>query len=227
MEPQIPEGKEPQKKTGKKPLDTPPPAPAVVASSNKPLEDPTPPHTSTSLAEQPADHGNAGEQRKEGGGEGVEQKGPKIQASGTTSVGPSSATAVAAAAGAATDLQKKLRRAERFGMPVLLTEEEKRNSRAERFGTGSTLHGIQNAGQLEEQKRKARVEKFGLKVHAPVDEEAKKKARLERFAPDSKTGTTEEEKRQARAIRFSQTSGTSQAHGKANSELMASVANTR
>lgn len=32
-----------------------------------------------------------------------------------------------------TDLQKKLRRAERFGVPVLLSEKEKRNSRAERF----------------------------------------------------------------------------------------------
>ncbi|RZR98878.1 hypothetical protein BHM03_00028316 [Ensete ventricosum] len=31
-----------------------------------------------------------------------------------------------------TDLQKKLRRAERFGTPVMLSEEEKRNSRAER-----------------------------------------------------------------------------------------------
>lgn len=33
----------------------------------------------------------------------------------------------------ATDLQKKLRRAERFGVPVLLSEKEKRNSRAERY----------------------------------------------------------------------------------------------
>ncbi|GLT79293.1 hypothetical protein SLA2020_507860 [Shorea laevis] len=30
------------------------------------------------------------------------------------------------------DIQKKIRRAERFGMPVQLSEEEKRNSRAER-----------------------------------------------------------------------------------------------
>lgn len=32
-----------------------------------------------------------------------------------------------------TDIQKKIRRAERFGMPVQLSEEEKRNSRAERY----------------------------------------------------------------------------------------------
>ncbi|RVW98849.1 Protein modifier of SNC1 11 [Vitis vinifera] len=31
------------------------------------------------------------------------------------------------------DIQKKIRRAERFGMPVQLSEEEKRNSRAERY----------------------------------------------------------------------------------------------
>lgn len=31
------------------------------------------------------------------------------------------------------DVQKKIRRAERFGMPVQLSEQEKRNSRAERF----------------------------------------------------------------------------------------------
>lgn len=35
--------------------------------------------------------------------------------------------------GAATDIQKKMKRAERFGMPVKLSEEEKRNSRAERY----------------------------------------------------------------------------------------------
>ncbi|KAF3517338.1 hypothetical protein DY000_02063186 [Brassica cretica] len=31
------------------------------------------------------------------------------------------------------DVQKKIRRAERFGVSVKLTEEEKRNSRAERY----------------------------------------------------------------------------------------------
>lgn len=143
MEPQIPMGKESQGDPRKKTPDMPPPALATAAeaasSSNMlPLppptarvQNPTPSPTSSSVAEQTADQGNAGEPRKEGG-EGAEQKGPKHPATGTTAVGPSSATALAAAAGAATDLQKKLRRAERFGMPVLLTEEEKRNSRAER-----------------------------------------------------------------------------------------------
>ncbi|XP_010920976.1 uncharacterized protein [Elaeis guineensis] len=245
MEPQIPMGKESQEDTRKKTPDTPLPslAAATAAFSNMhPLpspaarvQNPTPPPNSSSVAEQTADQGNAGEPRKEGG-EGAEQKGSKPPATGTTAVGPSSATAVAAAAAAAgaaaaglvTDLQKKLLRAERFRMPVLLTEEEKRNSRAERFGTASTVHGTKNLGQLEEQKRKARAERFGLKAHSSVDEEAKKKARLERFAQNSKTGTTEEEKRKARAIRFSQASGaSSQANVKANSELKtASVANT-
>ncbi|KAJ0704670.1 hypothetical protein HanPI659440_Chr14g0565171 [Helianthus annuus] len=35
--------------------------------------------------------------------------------------------------GSVTDTQRKIRRAERFGMPVKLSEEEKRNSRAERI----------------------------------------------------------------------------------------------
>ncbi|KAL6565972.1 hypothetical protein OROHE_005027 [Orobanche hederae] len=35
--------------------------------------------------------------------------------------------------GVVTDIQKKMKRAERFGMPVRMTEEEKRNSRAESF----------------------------------------------------------------------------------------------
>lgn len=35
-------------------------------------------------------------------------------------------------AGTVSDIQKKILRAERFGMPVHLSEEEKRNSRAER-----------------------------------------------------------------------------------------------
>jgi SAP domain-containing ribonucleoprotein len=37
-----------------------------------------------------------------------------------------------AAATAATDLEKKMRRAERFGTLVVMSEEEKRSSRAER-----------------------------------------------------------------------------------------------
>ncbi|KAL2229429.1 UNVERIFIED_CONTAM: hypothetical protein Sindi_1922600 [Sesamum indicum] len=36
--------------------------------------------------------------------------------------------------GAVSDIEKKMKRAERFGMPLQLSEEEKRNSRAERYG---------------------------------------------------------------------------------------------
>jgi SAP domain-containing ribonucleoprotein len=42
------------------------------------------------------------------------------------------ATAAATAATGATDLEKKMRRAERFGTLVVMSEEEKRSSRAER-----------------------------------------------------------------------------------------------
>ncbi|XP_034695057.1 uncharacterized protein LOC117921306 isoform X2 [Vitis riparia] len=102
------------------------------------------------------------------------------------------------------DIQKKIRRAERFGMPVQLSEEEKRNSRAERFGTGPTVHGSDGSKKSEELKRKARAERFGLPLDsAPTDEESKKKARLARFASVSKTDTLEEDKKKARAIRFS------------------------
>lgn len=38
------------------------------------------------------------------------------------------------------DIQKKMKRAERFGMPVKLSEEEKRSSRAERYF--KSLHAI-------------------------------------------------------------------------------------
>lgn len=41
--------------------------------------------------------------------------------------------------GVVTDVQKKMNRAERFGMPVHLSEEEKRNSRAERYSICTLL----------------------------------------------------------------------------------------
>ncbi|KAK9289783.1 hypothetical protein L1049_007942 [Liquidambar formosana] len=99
------------------------------------------------------------------------------------------------------DTQKKMRRAERFGMPVQLSEEEKRNSRAERFGTGSTLHGSDALTKSEELKRKARAERFGIPAQSVGDGEAKKKARLARFAPVAKADGVEEDKRKARALR--------------------------
>ncbi|XP_037495250.1 protein MODIFIER OF SNC1 11 isoform X2 [Jatropha curcas] len=113
------------------------------------------------------------------------------------------------------DTEKKIRRAERFGITVQLSEEEKRNSRAERFGTVSASNNSSNSS--EELKRKARAERFGLPVTA--DEDAKKKARLDRFSSTSKTDVVEEEKRKARDIRFSQSSSNSLSiNGKGNVE---------
>ncbi|XP_030522013.1 protein MODIFIER OF SNC1 11-like [Rhodamnia argentea] len=104
----------------------------------------------------------------------------------------------------ADDVQKKIRRAERFGVQVQLSEQEKRNSRAERFGTGSGHIKSEEPTKSEELKRKARAERFGVLVTpADADEEAKKKARLARFTSGSKVDPEEEEKRKARAIRFS------------------------
>lgn len=117
--------------------------------------------------------------------------------------------------GSATDTQKKIRRAERFGMPVQLSEQEKRNSRAERFGTGAGLHGSDAIKKSEEHKRKARAERFGLEQSVPAAEEEKKKARLARFAPVSQIDSVEEDKKKARALRFSETSSSlPQANGK-------------
>ncbi|GMJ03043.1 modifier of snc1, 11 [Hibiscus trionum] len=106
--------------------------------------------------------------------------------------------------GPGNDIQKKMRRAERFGVPVQLSEQEKRDSRAERFGIAPGSKGSESSKQSEEVKRKARAERFGLAVPSTaVDEEEKKKARLARFAPYAKPDTREGEKRKARAIRFS------------------------
>lgn len=60
-----------------------------------------------------------------GGGDGDEKKGSPSAADVKTSDVDGGSEA--------TDIQKKMKRAERFGMPVHLSEEEKRNSRAERY----------------------------------------------------------------------------------------------
>ncbi|KAI3748373.1 hypothetical protein L6452_11399 [Arctium lappa] len=78
------------------------------------------------------------------------------------------------------DTQRKIRRAERFGMPVQLSEEEKRNSRAERFGTAPGSQGSDATKKAEELKRKARAERFGITQSTPIEEDEKKKARLSR-----------------------------------------------
>ncbi|XP_078160033.1 protein MODIFIER OF SNC1 11 isoform X1 [Carex rostrata] len=115
---------------------------------------------------------------------------------------------VSPSTGSVTDLEKKMRRAERFGVAVVMSEEEKRNNRAERFGTGTQTVRKGGTGQVEEQqKKKARAERFGLSTNATVDEEAKKKARLERFSPGLKVDASEEEKKkEARALRFAKNS---------------------
>ncbi|CAI9780150.1 unnamed protein product [Fraxinus pennsylvanica] len=128
-------------------------------------------------------------------------------------------------ASAATDVQKKMKRAERFGMPVQLSEEDKRNSRAERFGTGSASHGSDSSKQSEDLKRKARAERFGIAQSAPTDEEAKKKARGARFGSVAKADSAEEEKKKAREIRFSQpqSGSLSKANVEENNELKTAI----
>ncbi|CAN1775623.1 Protein MODIFIER OF SNC1 11 [Linum perenne] len=133
----------------------------------------------------------------------------------TASSGPESTESV-------TDTEKKLRRAERFGISVKLSEVEKRNSRAERygvmcsranssrFGTPPVTQGSAAPKNSEELKRKSRAERFGLPVQAePTDVEAKKKARLERFGSIPKPDAAEEDKKKARALRFAKPSSTS------------------
>ncbi|CAN1304511.1 Protein MODIFIER OF SNC1 11 [Linum perenne] len=117
--------------------------------------------------------------------------------------------AVSENADSVTDAEKKILRAERFGISVQLSEEEKRNSRAEsklilgRFGTPSPKQGSDGSKNSEESKRKARADRFGQPVPAePTDNEAKKKARLERFGSLPKPDAVEEDKRKARALRF-------------------------
>lgn len=112
------------------------------------------------------------------------------------------------------DIQKKIRRAERFGVSVKLTEEEKRNSRAERFGTVAAVNGSAGTKKAEELKRKARADRFGVVPAATsttdkTEEEAKKKARLARFGKETKVDSAEEDKRKARALRFSKSASDS------------------
>ncbi|CAN8257342.1 unnamed protein product [Cochlearia groenlandica] len=117
------------------------------------------------------------------------------------------------------DVQKKIRRAERFGVSVKLTEKEKRDSRAERFGTVGAVKESGGTKKAEELKRKARADRFGVPASASTtdktEEETKKKARLARFGKDAKADTkvdsAEEDKRKARALRFSKAASDSSA----------------
>ncbi|GER43490.1 SAP domain-containing ribonucleoprotein [Striga asiatica] len=120
---------------------------------------------------------------------------------------------------AVTDIQKKMKRAERFGMPVQMTEEEKRSSRSERFGSGSAAK-VSDTKAAEDLKRKARAERFGIVQSAQTDEETKKKARLARFGSTPKTDSVEEDKKKARALRFSQP----KTNGKGDTEVKTDTA---
>ncbi|KAL8039537.1 hypothetical protein ABFX02_10G042800 [Erythranthe guttata] len=126
--------------------------------------------------------------------------------------------------GAATDIQKKMKRAERFGMPVNLSEQEKRNSRAERFGTAPGIDVVDSSKSSEELKRKARAERFGIVQSAPANDDSKKKARLARFAPAPQADPAEEDKKKARALRFSQPDSNSKANGKGDIEVKTAIA---
>lgn len=123
-----------------------------------------------------------------------------------------------------TDVKKKMKRAERFGVPIHLSEREKRNSRAERFGTGAAGNGVDSSKQSEEVKKKARAERFGTAQSDSAEEESKKKARLARFGSAAPIDPAEEEKKKARALRFSQPSPGSKTNGKGNAETKTAIA---
>lgn len=150
---------------------------------------------------------------------------PAGDAGGDTPKGEGATTGavktLSAGTGAGADVDKKLRRAERFGVPLKLSEQEKRNSRAERFGGSGS--GSDSSKSSEDLKRKARAERFGLVVS---EEEDKKKARLAKFGSEKKIDPKEDEKRQARAIRFGEPSAGSvpNLNGKGNVNVKTAVA---
>ncbi|XWS43659.1 hypothetical protein CRYUN_Cryun16bG0122200 [Craigia yunnanensis] len=145
---------------------------------------------------------------------------------GSKTIGTTVGSVAGDSSGSVNDTQKKIRRAERFGVPVQLSELEKRNSRAERFGTAPSSNGTEASKQSEELKRKARAERFGLAVPSTATDEVAKKKVRPRFAPYSKPDSVEEEKRKARAIRFSnpQLSSLPELNGKGDIEPEAPIA---
>ncbi|KAG6498013.1 hypothetical protein ZIOFF_045919 [Zingiber officinale] len=133
--------------------------------------------------------------------------------------GSDSAMTNASESNPVTDLEKKLRRAERFGMQVVLSEVEKRNSRAER-------QALQNNEQRELMeliefgnalpKVLQRLKHFGIEISVwfgtgsnlsgskivGQPEEEKRKARAERFGLKVDDVADEEAKKKARLERF-------------------------
>ncbi|KAG6544445.1 hypothetical protein Mapa_014083 [Marchantia paleacea] len=130
------------------------------------------------------------------------------------------------------DLERKQKRAERFGLELMVSEVEKRRLRAARFG-GSPTNGTEKSSEktsvqqevskmsptvkeMEAVKRKARAARFGIEevsdkaaAAGPVTsaapagvDDAKKKARLARFGLTVKLDPQEQEKKRLRAARF-------------------------
>nr|GMD67612.1 protein MODIFIER OF SNC1 11-like [Ipomoea batatas] len=134
---------------------------------------------------------------------------------GETKAAPTTATTTAVNnVSSEGDVQKKIKRAERFGMPVQLSEEEKRNSRAERgpfwfkYMAFSILYDLPCFGFDFDLIETRICKRFGIASSLPVSdaskksEELKRKARAERFGIAQTTTTDEDAKKKARLARF-------------------------
>lgn len=152
---------------------------------------------------------------KEGDESGVDMK----SADGNVEAGKEEGLVTATTPAAVTDIEKKRRRAERFGTDLKISEAEKRNLRAARFN-----HGTKNGAGDEVGKKtgsaKAPADKSALaeaKSALIAAENAKRKARAERFgsipqevtkfsetpvSAKPKFSEDEEAKKKARMARF-------------------------
>lgn len=146
----------------------------------------------------------------------------KVDASGDESIEAGKEEGAAAVVPAAmTDIEKKRRRAERFGTDLKITEAEKRKLRAARFNDGSKNGAaapevvVVEAGKVgaaklsdnaksalmeaESAKRKARAERFGS---VPQEATVKPKFSSDEVAPKVEFSQDEEAKKKARMARF-------------------------